>query len=186
MSDVNRLTTAPAVPGYSSTARLLHWLTAVIVIGLVLVGLVMTNMPSGPTQNLLFNLHRSTGVVLLPIILFRLAYRLSHPPPPLPADIPALQRMAAEGMHWTLYALLVVQPIIGWVATSAYRAPIVVFWLFELPPIAAENRAFSEQAFAVHRVIGILLAFLITAHAAAALFHHFVRKDQVLLRMVRG
>lgn len=173
-------------PGYTATARALHWLTAVLVITMIVVGLVMANMSGGPTQNLLFNLHRSTGAVLIPIILYRLLYRMMHPPPPLPDEIPAIQKLAAEGLHWTLYALLVAQPIIGWMATSAYRAPIVVFGLFELPPIAPENRAFSEQAFAVHRVLGILLALLIIGHVGAALFHHFVRKDHVLTRMLRG
>ena len=179
-------TIEPAAPGYDGMARTLHWLTAVIVITMIAVGLTMANMPSGPTQDLLYNLHKSTGIVLIPIIAFRLIYRLINPPPPLPGDIPAVQRMAAQAMHWTLYGLLIVQPIIGWVATSAYRAPITFFGLFALPPIAAENRAFSEQAFAVHRAIGIMLAFLICGHVAAALFHHFVRKDNVLMRMVRG
>lgn len=180
------ITIGPGFAGYSSTARILHWLTAALVITMIVVGLIMANMPAGPTQNLLFNLHRSTGVILIPIVIYRLIYRLMNPPPPLPDDIPAIQKLAAEGLHWTLYALLIAQPIIGWMATSAYRAPIVVFGLFELPPIAAENRAFSEQAFAVHRAIGIALAFLISGHVAAALFHHFVRKDNVLLRMTRG
>lgn len=187
MTSHGRVTTSePVVAGYTSMARALHWVTAALVITLIAAGLVMANIASGPTQNLLFNLHRSTGVILIPIILYRLVYRLMHPPPPLPDDIPAIQKLAAEGLHWTLYGLLIAQPIIGWIATSAYRAPIIVFWLFELPPIAAENRAFSEQVFTLHRALGILLAFLISGHIAAALFHHFVRKDSVLLRMMRG
>ena len=176
----------PAAPGYTRTARVLHWLTAALIITMIVVGLVMGNISNGPLQNTLYTLHKSTGILLIPIILYRLIYRLMNPPPPLPADIPAIQKLAAEGLHWGFYAILIAQPIIGWIATSAYRAPLPFFWLFELPPIAAENRAFSEQAFAVHRALGILLAFLISGHVAAALFHHFVRKDNVLMRMVRG
>ena len=78
------------------------------------------------------------------------------------------------------------QPILGWIATSAYRAPIEVFWLFVLPPIWPENRAFSEQLFGVHQLIGFALAILICMHAGAGLFHHFVQRDRVLMRMISG
>ena len=76
--------------------------------------------------------------------------------------------------------------MVGWIATSAYRAPILVFWLFELPPIWPVDQAFSEKMFAVHRLIGIAIALLLCAHIGAALFHHFIRKDGVLMRMVSG
>ena len=88
--------------------------------------------------------------------------------------------------HWALYALLIVQPVVGWVATSAYRAPVVFFWLFELPPIWPEDRAFSETMFVVHRFLGIAMALMICAHIAGALFHHFILRDRVLMRMVSG
>jgi cytochrome b561 len=77
-----------------------------------------------------------------------------------------------------------VQPFIGWIATSAYRAPIIVFGWFELPPIWSENRAFSEHLFFVHSLIGIAIACLAAAHIGAALYHHFVRKDRILMRMI--
>jgi cytochrome b561 len=172
--------------GYGFTARALHWITAVIVIGMIPAGIYMANANPGPTQDLLFDLHRSFGVVLLPIVLARLVYRFTHPPPPLPSDIPAIQRGAAHAVHYALYALLIVQPIVGWIATSAYRAPILVFWLFVLPPIWPVDRAFSDRMFLVHRALGITIAILALMHIAAALYHHFVRRDAVLLRMLRG
>jgi hypothetical protein len=82
-------------------------------------------------------------------------------PPPLPAGIPAIQKLAASATHFLLYVTLVIQPILGWIATSAYRAPITVYGLFELPPIWRENRGLSEQVFFVHRNIGIIMAVLI-------------------------
>jgi cytochrome b561 len=176
----------PVAPAYTATARMLHWVTAVLVLGMISAGIAMSNMASGPAQNFIYSLHKSTGVILIPIILFRLAYRLQHPPAPLPEHIPYIQRMAAEGLHWTFYVLLIAQPIIGWIATAAYPAPVPFFWLFDLPAIVSPNRALSEQLFAVHRAIGFLLAFLVSGHIAAALFHHFVRRDEVLMRMLRG
>jgi cytochrome b561 len=172
--------------GYTLTARVLHWLTAIIVIGMIPGGIYMANAGPGPAKDLLFHLHRSFGVVLLPLVLVRLTYRLGHPPPPLPRDVPPMQRAAAQAVHGALYALLIVQPIIGWVATSAYRAPVPVFWLFELPPIWSVDRAFSERMFLVHRVLGLVIAALASVHIIAALYHHFIRKDAVLTRMVRG
>jgi cytochrome b561 len=76
--------------------------------------------------------------------------------------------------------------MVGWIATSAYRAPIWVFWTFELPPIWSEDRPFSEMLFDVHRAMGFALLALVVLHVAAALFHHFVLKDSVLRRMTRG
>lgn len=172
--------------GYSPTARMLHWLTATIVIAMIPAGIYMANASPGPTQDLLFHLHRSFGALLLPIVVVRLIYRLRHQPPPMPPDIPPPQRLAAHTVHWALYALLIVQPLVGWIATAAYRAPILVFWLFELPPIWPADRAFSERMYFVHRMLGLLIAALASAHIAAALYHHFVRKDAVLMRMVRG
>jgi cytochrome b561 len=75
---------------------------------------------------------------------------------------------------------------VGWIATSAYPAPVPFFGLFEMPPIWWADRALSERLFAVHLGIGIVMAGLMTAHIGAALFHHFVAKDQVLDRMIRG
>jgi len=89
-------------------------------------------------------------------------------------------------VHWSLYALLIVQPLVGWAATSAYRAPIIVYGLFELPPILPVNQPLSERLFAVHRALGILMALLVCIHLGAALYHHFVRRDRVLMRMISG
>ena len=135
---------------------------------------------------MLYNGHKSIGAILIPIVLIRLIYRLTHPPLPLPADIPPVQRFAAEALHWTLYTLLVVQGLVGWIATSAYPAPLPVFGLFELPRIWPEDRAVSERLFAVHRWLGLAIAAVAVLHISAALHHHFVRKDRVLMRMVTG
>jgi cytochrome b561 len=172
--------------GYSATARALHWITAAIVVALIPGGIFMANAEPGPAQDLAFNLHRSFGVLLLPLVLIRFGYRLKNPPPPLPRDIPLRQRAIAHAVHGILYALLIIQPLVGWIATSAYRAPITVFWLFELPPIWPQDRAFSEALFGLHKAFGILIALLATAHVLAALYHHFVRRDDVLMRMLKG
>jgi cytochrome b561 len=139
----------------------------------------------GSAQDALYDLHRSIGVTIIPLVILRIIYRWAHPPLPL-SDIPAMQRLAAHATHWGLYVLLIMQPFTGWIATSAYRAPIIVFGWFELPPIWPENRAFSEQLFYIHTLLGIAIACLAAAHIGAALHHHFVRRDRVILRMITG
>jgi cytochrome b561 len=171
---------------YTPVARGLHWITAIIVLANIPMGIVMVNVQGGPLQDLLFRLHESFGALLIPIIAYRLIYRLTHTPPPLPTEIPAIQRHAAEGLHWALYGLLIVEPILGWITTSSSRSPALVFWLFELPPIWPENRAFSEWIAEIHGMIGFIIGFLVCAHIGAALFHHFIRKDRVLMRMITG
>ena len=170
-----------ATQAYTLTACILHWVTAALVLTMIPIGVTMSNGDFGAWQDTLYHLHRSIGLVL-----GRLFWRLGHPAPPLPADIPAIQQFAAHATHWALYALLILQAMVGWIATSAYRAPILVFWLFELPPIWREDRAFSETMYGFHKLIGIAIALLLCAHIGAALFHHFIRKDGVLMRMVRG
>jgi cytochrome b561 len=183
MIDVSR---ASAVPAYTMTARVLHWLIAALVLIMVPLGIVIANEWGGPVQEPLYNLHKSIGVVILPLVVVRLIWRLTHPPQPLPADIPALQQSAAHATHWMLYGLLIVQPVVGLVATSAYPAPLPMFGLFELPHVWPENRPLSERLFVLHRWLGIAIGVVAAMHIAAALHHHFLRKDRVLMRMVTG
>ena len=175
-----------ATPAYTVTARILHWITASLVLLTLPLGLVIANDWGGPLQDQLYDLHRSIGALIIPIILARVVYRWTHPPAPLPDDIPALQQFAANATHWALYALLIVQPFVGWIGTSAYRATIIVFGLFELPPIWPEDRAFSDRVLFVHGLIGLTIALLLAAHIGAALHHHFVRRDGILMRMISG
>ncbi len=177
---------ATAIPAYTITARVLHWLTAVLVLIMIPLGIVIANEWGGSRQESLYDLHKSIGAVILPLVIVRLINRLTHPPLPLPADVPAGLQLAAHATHWALYALLIAQSLIGWIATSAYPAPLPVFGLFELPKIWRQDQPFSEQLFVVHRWMGIVIAVVAAMHIATAVYHHFVRRDRVLMRMVTG
>jgi cytochrome b561 len=175
-----------AVPSYTVTARALHWLTAALVLLMVPLGIVIAKEWGGPAQQFLYNLHKSIGATLIPIVLVRLIYRLKNPPPPLPSDIPAIQQFAAHATHWALYGLILAQPLVGYIMTSAYPAPVPFFGLFNLPAIWPANRALSDQLAAVHLYLGLAIAVVAAMHIGAALFHHFVRKDRILMRMISG
>jgi cytochrome b561 len=179
--------TRAAAPAYTVTARVLHWVTALLIALMIPLGVVIANdWVGGALQNSLYGLHESLGALLIPVVLARLGHRLTNPPLPLPQDIPALQRFVAHMTHVGLYALLVAQPLVGWIAMSASGASVSVFGLIALPPIASDDRVFSEQLFALHGVIGLSIAGLIAAHVGAALYHHVVRRDRVLMRMITG
>ncbi len=175
-----------SVPAYTVGARLLHWLVAALVLMMIPLGIISANEWGGRWQQTLYDLHKSIGVVVLPLVVVRLAYRWRNPPLPLPADIAPLQQQAAHATHWALYALLVIQPVVGLIATSAYPAPIPFFGLFELPHVWPANRALSERLFVLHQWLGIALAVAVAMHVGAALHHHLVRKDRVLMRMISG
>ena len=181
-------TPAPAssVPAYTLAARVLHGLTAALVLIMIPLGFVIAHEWGGPLQERFYDLHKSIGAVILPLVVAQLIYRLMHPPLPLPADISTLQQFAAHAVQWTLYALLIAQGLIGWIATSAYPAALPVFGLFELPKIWRADQPFAERLFAVHRWLGIAIGFVAAMHVGAALQHHFLRKDRVLMRMVTG
>ena len=89
-------------PGYSLAARTLHWVTAALVLTMIPIGIAMANANFGAAQDTLYHLHRSIGALLIPVVIVRLLYRLSHPAPPLPADVPAIQQFAAHATHWGL------------------------------------------------------------------------------------
>lgn len=173
-------------PAYTGTARFLHWLTAIAVLSMVPAGLAMLRIGPGGLQNFLFDYHRSVGVVLFAITAIRLLYRIVTPPVPLPDTIPALQRMAASATHTLLYTILLASPIIGWIGTSAYGAPIRVFSLFTLPPIVAKDKDMADLFLGAHEWLGWTMTALVCLHISAALYHQFVRRDGVLSRMLKG
>jgi cytochrome b561 len=172
-------------PSYTVTARALHWITAALILFMLPAGFMAAHEWGGP-QDALYDLHKSFGALIIPVAVFRFIYRWMHPPLPLSEDIAPVQRLAAGATHWALYILLVAQPIVGWIATSAYPASVPFFWKFTLPSIWTEDRALSDQLFSIHQLIGIAMACLVAAHIAGALYHHFVRKDRVLMRMING
>ena len=174
---------------YSARARRFHWLTVAILAVQFPVGFAMVyrgnslNIWDGITNNL-YGLHRLLGFILLfAVILPRLAYRLVHG---APADEPGLawwQRIAAHATHWALYALLIAVPLGGWIGVQLYGA-LDVFGLFDLPGFLAVNQPAAERVFALHKLGALAILALLAAHIGAALFHHFIRRDGVLARML--
>lgn len=131
-------------------------------------------------------LHRSLGVTIFALTLFRLGWRRRARVPGLPANLPAVQKFAARATEQLLYALLVLQPVLGLLNTNARGRRVDFYLLGELPPIISPDKLLAKQAGAAHELVSYVLLGLIALHASAALFHHFVRRDDVLNRMLPG
>ncbi|MEM7224816.1 MAG: cytochrome b [Pseudomonadota bacterium] len=176
---------APATR-YGVLAQGFHWLIAVLFVIVVSIAWYMGDLPLGPEKIKVYNLHKSFGVTILALALLRLAWRLTHRPPPLPPSMPDWEKKAAHGVHVLLYALLFLQPTLGIVQSWYAGFPISVFGLFVLPDPLASNEAMKDLLGNVHTFIGWTFVWLVVAHIAAALRHHFVLKDDILRRMLPG
>jgi cytochrome b561 len=170
--------------GYSSLSKWLHWIMAAFVLSIVPVGLTMTRLPSGKLQDNLFAVHESFGATILALACLRVAVRLIRGAPAPYPGLARWRRLAADITHRALYVLILVVPVLGWAATSAYRAPISVYGLFELPPILAVDKPLAETLFSIHIAGAYLLTALVFIHIGAALMHGFVHRDGVLGRML--
>lgn len=170
--------------GYPATSKLLHWLVAACVLTTAPVAIAMHRVAQGPTQDMLYNLHKSLGVLILILMLLRLINRLTVGAPIADPNIDPWQKTVSSAVHGLLYLLLLAMPVVGYVANSAYGATTPFFGLFTLPKIVADNEALAKQLFTLHRWAGYLLILLVLMHVGAALYHHFIRKDDVLKRML--
>src|SRR5215470_7476221 len=169
---------------YSPPARWAHWIAAVLILITFIIGLTMLRIPQGAWQDSLFDWHRSVGATVLALAVLRLLWRLWHPAPELPSGMPIWMKASARANHWLLYLFMLVLPIIGWLGSSAFGAPVHIYWLFDLPPLVAPNRPLADVVLAIHSYGAFALAALVVLHVGAALYHLLVRRDGVFRRMV--
>lgn len=170
--------------GYSTTARLIHWIVAVLVLLMIPAGLVMVQEGiSRPIQDTLFIFHKNTGVILFAIMVVRLVYRRLNPPPDLPDHVPEWQRRAAGISHRLLYVALFLMPISGYVRVRAERFPIEGLDALGIGTFVPRSDALAEFAQTVHFITALLLIGLLLVHIGAALQHALIRRDGVFSRM---
>lgn len=172
---------------YSKVAIVLHWTIALMILGLIAFGVLMTQEWM-PNRFELYQWHKSFGITVLILSLFRLAWRLSHKPPPLPDNLPPWQKYASHATHGMFYGLMVGMPLLGWAMVSASELPIptVLFGLIPLPnmPGVAEGQALADRFRWLHEIGAKLFIGLLFLHIGAALKHHFMDRDPVLSRML--
>jgi cytochrome b561 len=175
------VTGAPEPGRFTALSRVLHWLTAVLVFCALFIGFVMVN--SVRDYSALIMIHRTLGVTILAVVLVRLVNRLTHRAPPLPPTVGALERKIVVLSELSLYALLLLQPLIGWAMLSAAGGPIVVFGSFRLPRIAPFDAQLFWLLRQAHSVVAYTLMAVIAAHISAILLHTLTLRDRMLARM---
>jgi cytochrome b561 len=167
---------------YTRTAIVLHWLVALLIVAMVIVGYYMTDLPRNtPERGWFFNLHKSFGLVAATLILFRLAWRFRHTPPP---DAPVLtrrQRTAARANHVLLYVCLLLMPASGYLGSSFGKFGVKFFGI-ALPHWGWEDKKLQDLYVGVHHFIAPILIALVAIHVGAALYH-LHRRDGVFSRM---
>jgi cytochrome b561 len=169
---------------YGPMAQALHWATFLLLVGSFSLGLWMVELPLSPLKLRLISYHKWIGVTVFLLVLMRLAWRLYSPPPPLPASVPLWQRRAAKAVHGLIYVLLIAIPLIGWLGSSAKGIPTVYLGLVRLPDLLAKDPELAKRLFLVHWVLNKALLVAVGVHVAAALKHHLVDRDEVLVRML--
>lgn len=189
---------------YTGVAIALHWILAVLTLSLVPVGWWMSDALTEPATRAqaiaVVKLHKATGITILTLTLIRLLWRLTHRAPPFPQRMPGWEKFVARATQWVFYILLLAMPLSGWIyATAGYseafktfiHVPLSYFGLFNVPDfpgIGAQpdetRKAIGLGAMAVHEKLAWGILLLSGLHAAAALKHHLVDRDDVLTRML--
>lgn len=175
--------TRNTIDRWGSVSITLHWLTALLVLGLVAVGFIMDELPNTPMKRDVYALHKSMGLTVLALTALRLGWRLVQPTPALPDALPAWQRWAAKLGHFGLYALLIAIPASGWAYNWASNFATPYFGWTLLNKAGSVDRELKSLAGDVHEYGVYLLLALLVAHAGAAFWHHYQLKDRVLSRM---
>ena len=182
------LSSSRSASRYTATAIVLHWLLAVVVLGLFGMGLYMADLPFSPQRLKLYNWHKWAGMCFLILSVLRLLWRLAHRPPVLPAEVsqamPSWQTRAYHATHHLLYVLFFAVPVAGWAYSSAAGFPIVLFGQLPLPDLLAANKDLAEQIKPLHELLAFALVGLAALHMGAALKHHWLDRDGLLLRML--
>lgn len=171
---------------YLPTARVLHWVTVAAMVAQFILGVwITTFLPAEESlKRVLFAIHENIGFSLLPLTLYRLRFRLAHPPAPLPDEMPIIMRLAAHANHWALYLALIAMPILGLLASTAWGFPFSWLGVIPIPLPFGKNEALAQFFSLLHFIGAWALGLAILAHVGGALYHGVIRRDGILQRML--
>ena len=169
---------------YTTTAIVLHWLIALLLLGQFAFGLALDDLPRGtPARGLYVNLHKSSGILIGLLIVLRIAWRLTHVPPALPAALPPWQRRAAGVGHAALYACMLALPLSGYLASNFSKHGIRFFNVVRMPPWGPDDSVLYAFFNGAHHVAALLLALFVGLHVLAVARHVLIDRDGLFWRM---
>lgn len=172
--------------GYTRTAIVMHWLTALLILAAFAVGYTMTDLPLSPFKLKVFSWHKWIGVTVFLLTVLRLVWRLGHPAPALPDSMKDWEKKLAAAGHGLLYVLMFAVPLTGWLMSSAKGFQVVYFGVLPIPDLIGKDKELGELLEEVHGALAAGLGVLILGHVAAALKHRFMDRDGVMERMLRA
>jgi cytochrome b561 len=173
--------------GYTPVAKMLHWLVVALIVAQFAVAWTMPEIKRDTKPDTLINLHFSLGALILIVVAVRLAWRFTHPEPKPYAGLPPWQVTTSRLVHNTLYVLLLIIPILGWLNASVRGFDVSFFGLFTLPALVAPKSPGFRWTGEVHALLATYALLGVAAlHISAALYHAAIRRDGVLARMLPG
>jgi cytochrome b561 len=171
------------VTKYTRVAMALHWLTALLVVGLFGLGWYMVDLPKGPDRGATFALHKSLGLSVFMLTVWRLAWRVRHPAPALPHSVAPWRATLAHAVHASFYVLLVLQPVTGYLSSS-FSGYDTAWFGISLPSWGHHNPPLNELFTELHVLCSITLLGFVLLHVAGAVSHVLTPGDRVLRRML--
>ena len=169
---------------YGLVAQLFHWVIVVLVIIQFVLGFTAHGLPISLERLVLLARHKSIGLSIFVLVVLRLGWRIYSKPPPLPPSPHPFFDTAARVSHGLMYALLLAMPPVGWLLSSASHLTVAWFGLFSLPNLVGPDRRLAHILLLTHESMAWLLLTVVAVHVFAALWHHFMLRDSVLLRML--
>ena len=171
--------------GYGATAKTLHWLIVLLLIAQFIFAWTMPHIGRDTPMVPVINRHFTFGVIILAVAVLRLVWRVIQGAPPPEPGMPSWQIGLSHAVHWLLYLLLLVVPILGWINADWRGMPVALFGQLEMPKLIATRAAGWQWTGDVHGLLAeYVMLTLVALHVAAALYHYVARKDGVLQRMV--
>ena len=166
-------------------SKLLHWLIAVLILGLIWLGWYMVDLTYyDKWYNDSLHYHKSVGILALALALFKLGWQRYTPAPDPLADLQTWEKTGARFMHYVLWGMMLLIPVTGYLISTSAGKPIQLFNWFALPAVIDVDEELRDLAIAVHYYLAYATLFLVLGHAGAALKHHFINKDDTLKRML--
>ncbi|MEH6551867.1 MAG: cytochrome b [Pseudomonadales bacterium] len=171
---------------YGSLTKVFHWLMFFLLLGAIIAGNLDAAMPDGAEKDEALLMHKGFGILILILGLSRLLWRVLNTTPKHDASLSSTQQKLASSVHWLLYVLMLAQPVTGILMSQSAGYPASFFGLFDVPTLVEKSKDAAGVFHEMHEVIWVLLALFSIGHIGASLHHHFVKKNGVMRRMLRG